>query len=342
MAISSYTTGTYTTNPITYISNISTTCSPLVAYPGSYLGPGSYLTSNGMWSGAVTATGYTINKNLSEFSYKETLSIMSNETIKDYLYKNTFDAPFSYNLSGHNYFTLVENDLSDELVNATGLLDFYTLRRGLAVVAYDIKYNKLEISSICKEEEAISNIDSLLDNTLAIRENKKDYFSSLKSRYLPIVGFKFSDFNNTYINLKKNVSMGLLPVIHVPNYIYNLSTNPRTTSDFLKASKLLESISSEVYLVNKSMLPDIQPYFSPEYSYLSLINDKTMILKALEVFDKSKKGLIDLLTNITINGTNVVPFIDLVIDHCALNQNIANIESYAYIMVRNLIESNLI
>lgn len=101
-------------------------------------------------------------------------------------------------------------------------------------------------------------------------------------------------------------------------------------------------MSSEVYLVNKSVLPDIQPYFSPEYSYLSFLNDKTYILKALQTFDKSKKGLIDLLTNITVAGTNVLPFVDLVIDYCALNQAINDIEGYTYIMIRNLIESNII
>ena len=315
--------GSYTIGSIPIgSSNIFTT------YPGP---------SNWMASGNINT-----NKNLSEIPYKETLAVLSAETIKDYLYKITFGSYFTYNLFGNNYFTLVENDLSDELVNATKLSEFYTLRRGLAVVAYDMEYNRLEISAICKEEESISNIDYLLDDTLAVKKNKKEYFSSLKSRFLPIVGFKFLDFSNEFINLKKNINTGLLPVIHVPNYIYNLSTNPKNISEFLKPSKLIEELSSEVYLVNKSVLPDIQPNFSPEYSYLSLIENKATILRHFEAFDKSRKGLINLLTNITIPGTNVASFIDLVIDYCALNQSITDIEGYAYIMIRNLIESNLI
>ena len=328
------------TNSLNTLGNIATIYGPgssgLTSYNPITYGPSSF-------SPTVYGPISYGARNLSDISYEEMLSFsFSKEIVKDYLYSIENSYSITYNLLSSNYFTLVENDLSDELINASSLLEFYTLGRGLAVVAYDMCYNRLELSAICRAETPVSNIDALLDDSLAIKKNKEDYFSSLKARLLPLVNYKFLDFTNKLLSFKKNLKLGLTPAIHVPNYIYNLSTNPKTTSAFSKASALLECMSSEVYLVNKSVLPDIQPYFSPEYSYLSFLNDKTYILKALQTFDKSKKGLIDLLTNITVAGTNVLPFVDLVIDYCALNQAINDIEGYTYIMIRNLIESNII
>ena len=87
-------------------------------------------------------------------------------------------------------------------------------------------------------------------------------------------------------------------------------------------------------------MPAIQPHFSPEYGYLTL-RSKKEVEAALSKYDKSMLGLVSLLRNSTIPGTNVIPFIESVVDQCALDQNIVNTEEFAYITLRHLLETNL-
>ena len=105
-------------------------------------------------------------------------------------------------------------------------------------------------------------------------------------------------------------------------------------------AKMLERLSMECLLVDKSVLPCIQPNFSPEYAYLSL-QDKSVIDAELRKFDKSKTGLINMLHNITIPGTNVLPFIECLISQCALDQTVLNTEEHTYCKIRHLLEINI-
>lgn len=275
-------------------------------------------------------TSYDLSKD-----YGEDLLIgFIDEYAKDKLY--SLGSKFSYELVANTYVVLVEKDLTDDTNKLSKLDDFHATRRGLAVIAYDTILNRLEMSSVCKEDEVISNIDALLDDNLQIKGNKDEYFSSLRSRFLPIVNSSFIAREDNMLKLQKHLGNGLLPSIHASNYLLNLSNKTNH-----KASKIIESIPKEVYLVDKTDLPNIQPYFTPEYCYLSL-RPTQEITKALNIFNKSKEGLIELLTNITIPGTKVLPFVNLVIEHCALNQNIIDIEAYAYITIRHLIEQNIL
>ena len=305
-------------------------------YGGNYY-PGQVIQIGG--SGTFTINGMSpmaLEYNLS--GVNKSLLLSGKEIIKNKLYAYVGNDIITYDRVSTTYIVLIENDLEGDINHYTQIKEFFQTRRGLMVIAYDMLLNRLELSSVCKEDEPIANIDMLLDHELQIKPDKTDYFSSLKSRFLPIVNYKISSIDNNTITLEKNTKAGLFPVIHTPNYIYNLQ-NPKK-EQVQKASNLLNNLLCEGYLLDKECLPEVQPYFSPEYAYLSL-RSKKEITEALRVFDKSKQGLINLLQNITVAGTSVVPFVEAVISQCALNQSIINIEEYAYIAIRNLVETNI-
>ena len=242
-----------------------------------------------------------------------------------------------YNKLSTNYFTLVENDL-DNKQNEVTLKNFKDDGRSIGVVAYDLLNNRLEIASVYFTDNSISNIDMLLDERLQVKKDKHAYFSSLRSRFLPVVNFIFLEAAQDTLRFTRDIKAGLLPVIHVSNFIYNPMFFEGLAKK-QKASTILESLNMEALLVNKSGLPDYQKNFTPEYGYLSL-QGKQVIQQGLSKFDKSKQGLIDLLTTITYTNTDVIPFIECLLGHCALDQSILNIEEYAYLKIRHLIEIN--
>ena len=138
---------------------------------------------------------------------------------------------------------------------------------------------------------------------------------------------------------QKNTKYGLLPIIHISNYLYNPLTTCYTNQQH-KASSVLETINKEALLINKELLPQVQPRFTPEYAYISLLNADT-IRQELNTFNKSKQGLVNLLTNITVPGTNISSFIECLLDVSGLNQNVMDVESYLYLKIRHLIEINI-
>ncbi len=349
MAIATTSTASTTTSSTFTVGQMLSNGSIItaIASPNTYAYTNMYTpTISGYYPSTVvygpTSNYYATNlpqiyeRNLSE-SLK-LISMCGKEIIKNKLF-NLLSEPITYDRVSNTYIVLIENDLQDEIANFTQIKDFFKTRRGLMVIAYDMLLNRLEFSSICKEDEPISNIDMLLDHKLQIKIDKTEYFASLKSRFMPIVNYKLSSIEGSdNIVLERNIKAGLLPVVHTPNYVYNLQTSKKEPTQ--KASKLLDSLLCEGYLINKEGLPEIQQYFSPEYAYLSFKN-KEEITKALKVFDKSKQGLINLLQNITVPGTSVTSFVEAVISQCALNQSVINIEEYAYITIRNLIETNI-
>jgi len=338
-------TTTYTVTPVTFGYGSSVYPMPPVCtnYPVN-IGGNYYPTFPGVISNNYVQNNWSNCRNTYDLSKmtdsKDFIFTCLKQIIKDILYILPCPLDVTYDKMSSNYFSLVENDLDGDINTATDIREFFKTNRSLAVVAYDIHLNRLEMSSMFSEESPVSNIDNLLDDKLQIKENKEEYFMSLKSRFLPLVNLRLLNItDNIILTFEKDLKQGILPFIHTSNYLFNPLYNSK--SEGQKASDLLSSLTSEALLIDKSHLPDIQPYFSPEYCYLSLQN-KEVIQEALETFDKSKEGLINFLNKITVPGTNVIPFIETMIDHCAMNQNIVNIERYAYITLRHLIESNLI
>ena len=293
----------------------------------------SYFLSPPTWN-------FSLTKNLSDAV--KNLILLSNEILPKTLYTLMHGDDITYSLFSDNYFTLIENNLENEdIINATDLLSFYTSDKTLAVVAYDVFSNRLEMSLVCKKEEPVSNINALLNDTLGVKEDISDYCSRLKSRYLPIVNYSFIE-GTPSLSLIKDIKRGLLPVIHTANYIYNSFNMTKQLAPIETFPKLpVVSLTAEALFVDKSNLPPVQNYFSPEYAYLSFKNINS-IKEALKIYDNTRQGLINLLNYCVVEGTNVIPFVDSLISQAALNQNIINIEWYVYSQVRRLFENNLI
>ena len=280
---------------------------------------------------AIPTTTNNLSKQNEDFLINNVKSIFMNR-----LY--TFDLDIEYDLVANTYFTLIENELIDDMPKYTNIKDFFKPRRSLAVIAYDLELNRLEMSAVCKEEMPMTNIDLLLDDKLQIKESKEDYFNVIRANNLPIVNWAVSEFKQDGMTLTKNLNSGILPFVHVSNYLYNLGSNASFQEK--RASKILDFIMQDAYLINKKALPDVLPYMSPEYCYLTF-KDKTEINKALSVFNKSKQGLINLLTEISVPGTKVIEFVNAVLEQCAANQSILNTEEYMYLKIRHLIETNI-
>ena len=291
-----------------------------------------------------SAPNSPLNNILSRYNLcqvEDYIDLPGNKSVENILYiipinEMTTYSNITYDRLSTNYITFIENDLDGKLLTSTQLHDFMGTGRSLVVLAYDTILNRLELSLVHSNEPR-SNIDMLLDDKLQVKKDKQEYFNSLTSRFLPIVNFNFAgqDTDNL-LRFEKNLRSGLFPIIHVANYLYNFTTPKKSTT----AIKLLDMLQTEAILVDKTHLPQVQPNFSPEFGYLSLQN-KEIIEAELKKFDKSKSGLINMLQNISVAGTNVLPFIDCLISQCALDQSILNIEEYTYCKIRHLLETNI-
>ena len=352
MAITSTGMTNYTTN---YQTGIITSGTTTVAnsYPNTYTtGPliGGYISGGGYWTG--TAPYYAVPSmplrklNLSDAENKIDLYGFDNNFDSSLLYSLNWIAEqeltnLTYSITADNYFCLVENDFDDAVKESSNLADFKRTDRSMAVVAYDLLNNRLELSYTFFQDAAKSNIDILLDEHLCLREDTTEYFASLRSRFLPIVNYTNINYSKDtkVLQFEKNTKYGLLPIIHISNYLYNPLTTCYTNQQH-KASSVLETINKEALLINKELLPQVQPRFTPEYAYISLLNADT-IRQELNTFNKSKQGLVNLLTNITVPGTNISSFIECLLDVSGLNQNVMDVESYLYLKIRHLIEINI-
>jgi hypothetical protein len=264
--------------------------------------------------------------------------------------------PLDYSLSHKNYICFVEQDFTDLALSVNTVSMLQNNKKRYGILAYDIKLNRLELTSVMPEEETIANLENLLDDQMNIKQDKTEFLSSLYGRRIPFVNCTVTSLSSSYyqppvvssadfpeksanfsLELEHSEEIGLMPFVHLSNLVFN-NLLPPTKAE---VAECLKQLNAEVLLTNKSQLPAVQSTFSPEYGYLTLKHPAVVKKHLREPIDYTKEGLEELLTKICVEASNPKPFVQELLNSMSLDQRILNIEDRAVVVIKSLIEQNI-
>ena len=269
-----------------------------------------------------------------------TQSIFSTQSAVNLPMNIHYDYPVSYT----NYHCFMEQDFTDLSVNTGNMCDVIKCHKRSTILAYDKRLSRLEVSSIISKMDPQANLEHLITDDFNINPDKTDYLSTLYSRYIPLVNTMITNSvmngdifypNHTTITVESDIQSGLIPIVHLSNLVFG-NLIPVSKKE---VASLLENLSMEVLVLNKQEFPEVQKYYSPEYSYITFkkdINSKKIIRNATEY---TKEGLISLLNILCVSGTNTIAFVDGLLAGMSLDQTILSTEDRAVSVIKTLIEN---
>lgn len=243
---------------------------------------------------------------------------------------------------GESYFIVTDSDFTDSYRLVAETEKLLTLGNRAMIFALDYELNRLEFCSICPDIDPKSNLGALVDDSFSVLPDKTNYISSLYCRYLPIVSFGqlevtdcTDDPNMLAVTAVPVRGAGILPIMHLANIVFGGLIKVSQS----EASNIFNNLTQELVILDKQCFPPVQPYFSPEYGYLTL--DPTKELKKIARLhtDYTEQGLIILLCSLCISQADPTVLATQLIEHISLNQRIANPSDFAVMQIKRIIET---
>lgn len=309
------------------------------------------------WPTISTTSASTINVPLTGLSHPRCLNLLELDIADELLafYGVSFlknaamscanNRDIDYPLTYDNYHCFIEQDFSSLNRNVSNIHAIKNSAFRFGVLAIDTKCNRLEFVSIIPQSDPTAGLDALLSDNLTIKADKTEFIASLYGRHCPFVRVEprsiTSDstlkIGNSTVSFESSYRSGIVPTVHLSNLIFG----ELIPADKKDVGAVLENLTTEVLVLQKEKFPKIQKYFSPEYGYLSLREDIEIKSLVRKCDNYTKIGLISLLADICVPNSNIEPFVSELLASMSLDQRILNIEDYAMVIIKSLIERNI-
>lgn len=248
-----------------------------------------------------------------------------------------------YPLYGKTYSVFIEQDYTDISLNTLTAAPVVKKNRRLSILALDKSLYRLEFCSVFSEADPKANLEHLVDDTFSVVSDKTAYISTLYCRFMPIllyniqsVSFKTAGtIESASASFERCVSSGITPIMHLSNVVFGGLLPPHKS----EIAGIFDNLTTEVLVLNKQSFPNIQPYFSPEYGYLTLDTSKDIKAVIRSWADYTESGVFDLLTSITLPGTKVQPFVTCLLEHIGLDQQVKDTADCAVSEIKRILDS---
>jgi hypothetical protein len=254
------------------------------------------------------------------------------------------DLSVTYPLDGKWHSVYIEQDFSDLDLSVTTTTDVYKNNFRLSIFAIDRLLNRLEFCAVYKEADPKANLEHLIKSDFSVNSDKTEYLSTLYCRFVPLLHFnivnavhKITGANHSLsVDFERTLKAGLTPIIHLSHAVFGGLEAPKKSD----VANVFENMSTEVMALRKSDFPNVQPYFSPEYGYLTL-NTKIDLFKTSRIHtDYSEEGLYDLLNKVCLPGSRTKEFANCLMQHIGLDQRIKDTADQAVFDVKRFIEQS--
>ena len=251
-----------------------------------------------------------------------------------------------YPLIGNGYSVFIEQDYTALALDVNTISKIVANKSRYALLAIDSILNRLEFSAIVPESDPKAHLGALMDDSFNVNSDKTEYIASLYSRLLPFVEYSITKSSFSYVDPytnKASVSLtfgsskgsGILPIMHLSNIVFGGCLPPKR-QDF---DNIFGNLATEVIVLDKGAFPTIQPYFSPEYAYLTLDITKDLRNICRRHSDYSSAGLVQLLTALCITNTKTTKFSTCLEECIGLDQRVKDTADEAVYSIKRLVES---
>jgi hypothetical protein len=301
-------------------------------YPGNISITGWPTSGQGIGAYDLSTTGkFTMNLNECE-------SFLTGNLVK------IKDLAVTYPLDGKWHSVYVEQDFSDLDLSVITTSDVYKDNFRLSIFTIDRLLNRLEFCAVYKEADPKANLEYLVNSEFSVNPDKTEYLSTLYCRFVPLLHFnvvnavhKTTGLNSSLsIDFERTLKAGLTPIIHLSHAVFGGLETPKKSD----VAKVFENMSTEVMAVRKSDFPKVQPYFSPEYGYLTLNTDIDLFKTSREHTDYSEEGLYTLLNKVCLSGSKTREFANCLMQHIGLDQRIKDTADQAVSDIKRFIEQS--
>ena len=249
----------------------------------------------------------------------------------------------THGLHGKNYTIHTEYDLNDIERQPIRSQEIISKAFQSSTLAFDNKLKRLELVITHPIDSPISNIGALLDDSFQFVQDKSLFLNTLVSRLIPIVNYTLDDISGSsgkklYANLtfKASLLAGILPIVHASNLVFNNVLAPSKK----EYAYVLSHLNEEYLITDKTIFPEIQNIFTPEYGYLTL--KQGLQPKDFKLFGATSEDLKAKLVDLCVPGTNPALFVDYFVDSLVFDQRILDVEDRANSIFKYLLETNYI
>jgi hypothetical protein len=355
-------------NQAATVSAVTTTINNVANTPQIYGTSGSIVTTNGTgqltwaqptWTinqtqafpGNISVTGWpsgaqgyglgsydlsTTNKFSMTFS--DPISFLTGNLVK------LKDLLITYPLDGRWHSVYVEQDFSNLDLSVITTQDVYKDNFRLSIFTIDRLLNRLEFCAVYKEADPKANLEHLVRSDFSVNPDKTDYLSTLYCRFVPLLHFTIvntvhkttGSLKSLNIDFERTLKAGLVPIVHLSHAVFGGLEVPKAAD----VAQVFENMATEVLALRKENFPKVQPYFSPEYGYLTLNIELDLFKISRAHTDYSEEGLYSLLNKVCLPGSKTKEFAQCLMQHIGLDQRIKDTADQAVSDVKRFIEQS--